>query len=336
MPKPRLHEFPYIDVDQTQTAVVICHRRADADAYCSAYVLASSLRALSKTLKVSVVSPEGPAASISRIREKFPIEIVKEDELTNAQLVLVADTGDAALLGKMVEELQRSKALKVFIDHHPLNLSIKTLADKLVIDEEASSTCEIVYAILKAAKYSLTEKMAQALLTGILTDSQNLGSAKCTTIRNVYELCELGASIEASRKLIFIQRDFSERIARLKGAQRMQVHVGGKWVYASSEVGSFHASVSEGLIKLGADIAFSFGGKNGLMKGSLRATQAFYNETRIHLGVDIAKGLAKSSGTGGGHPTAAALTLRRVDCNLEDEALGLLSNKLEVEFKEVG
>jgi len=97
-------------------------------------------------------------------------------------------------------------------------------------------------------------------------------------------------------------------MARLKAAQRMQLHDIGGWTVATSNVGSFQASAARALLGLGADVAVVAGRDKRRLRASMRATERFYRETSIHLGRDIALPLGEEfGGAGSGHPTAAGV-----------------------------
>ena len=67
------------------------------------------------------------------------------------------------------------------------------------------------------------------------------------------------------------------------------------------------------------------GGDEKESKASLRATQKFYAESKLHLGTDIA---GKLSDLGGGHPTAASLSVNVG----EDELAKMLMNAIEAKL----
>jgi nanoRNase/pAp phosphatase (c-di-AMP/oligoRNAs hydrolase) len=105
--------------------------------------------------------------------------------------------------------------------------------------------------------------------------------------------------------------DNSERIARLKSARRMNWESIGGWLVASTNVGSFHASVARSLIGLGAHLAIVGGEKEDRLTLSFRSTGEFFTETNFHLGRDLATILGETmNGAGGGHSTAAGATVQ--------------------------
>ena len=306
---------------------VVTHRLADVDAYCSAYAAAKLLKSLANS-NVKVVLPEGLNTIAEKVSEKFPLDIDSNPDFVKADLIAIVDTNNPLLLSQMMTEIVKSKARKVLIDHHPLAKNARRLADIMFVDTKASSASEIVYRLYKTNNVKMSKQVAQVLLVGIMADSQHLFLASSKTIEAVNDLCQFGASLEVARKVLTRERDPSEQIARLKAAQRTSVYSVNNFIVAFSRVGSFHASAARALLDLGADLAVVVGGDETKSKASLRATQKFYAESKLHLGTDIA---GKLSDAGGGHPTAASLSVNVS----EDELAKTLMNAIEAKLSKL-
>jgi nanoRNase/pAp phosphatase (c-di-AMP/oligoRNAs hydrolase) len=101
----------------------------------------------------------------------------------------------------------------------------------------------------------------------------------------------------------------SERIARLKAAERASVVMLGNWIVVTSQLGSYQSSAARAFLGLGAHVAFVAGEVKDKIRVNMRATEDFYEKTSAHLARDVAIPLGKLlGGVGGGHPTAAGLT----------------------------
>jgi len=287
-------------------AVLLGHRRSDVDAYCSAYALKRMLEA--EGCEAEFVSPEGIDRVAKAVQKRYWMDVKEGYEFGEEDLIVVLDTGRPELLGGLLEGLRESKATKVLIDHHPLSRGSEELFDRLLVDEKASSTCELVYGLMKEEGYEPDGELASVLLLGILTDTQNLANAGSETLLVVAELVKRGASVEELRKVIRLSKDRSEAIAKLKGAKRLKIYDVGGWLVCVTEVGSFHASVSKALLSLGCDLSVAIGRSDSGVRCSMRAAQEFVDETGIHLGHLASK---LSGGRGGGHRMAAALNSDR-------------------------
>jgi len=315
-------------------AIVICHRHADVDAYCSAYGVANIINKFKRDVHVSVVTPGGLSAPAKRVANKYPVHQNKNVNFDNIDLAVVVDTGHIALLGEYAKPFKEAKNMKVFLDHHPLNDSITDLANYVVVNEWATSTSELVADIFSAMKLTVSKAVAQVLLTGIIFDSQHLRLADHRTIKIVSKLCGRGASIRDSLEIGGVFRDRSERIARLKGIQRLSLFTLGDWVVGYTKIGSHQASVARAMIDLGADLAIAVGEDSGRSRCCLRATHPFHKITGIHLGSDVAQIIAESmGGIGGGHSTAASFSAGIIPEKVANNVLKIIEDLVGVEKK---
>ncbi|MGC8850395.1 MAG: DHH family phosphoesterase, partial [Candidatus Bathyarchaeia archaeon] len=115
-----------------------------------------------------------------------------------------------------------------------------------------------------------------------------------------------------SAEMLHMPAGLSEKIARLKAAQRCRIYRVKDWIVAVSNLSSYQASGARALIGLGADLAVVMGGKKGVYRVNLRAAESFVESTRIHLGRDLAGHLGVVfDGSGGGHNSAAGVVTRR-------------------------
>ena len=197
---------------------------------------------------------------------------------------------------------------RVFIDHHSPHPTITAIATSCIIDESVSSTCEIVHNIYRGFGVKPPANVARALLVGIAYDSRHFSLGTSQTLSSASQLLEIDGPLEDVLSLLSSDKSRSEKIARLKAAQRMELHDVQGWTIATSRLGSFQASAARALIRLGADVSIVAGKDKDELRASLRATDRFYRETGVHLGRDIVKALGEEfEGAGSGHPTAAGM-----------------------------
>ncbi len=334
--RPALAHFPFIQPDLLKRVVILTHRHADVDAYCAAYGVAYLLRRLRKGLRVTVVTPEGLSIPAQRVNLSYPVRLTQTTSFEDVDLTVVVDTGNPELLAGLREPLAEAKCLTVFLDHHSLISSVETVADYVLLDESATSTSEIIHNLLTVQNVPVTKAVAQVLLIGILADSRHLKLSTAHTVQSAANLCQRGASIGLAAEILSGIRDSSERIARLKGAQRVLLYRLGDWVVALTEVGSYQASVARGLVDLGADFAVAMGENKQEVRCCLRAAQQFYEVLGVHLGRDIAESVANHfGGVGGGHPTAAAFTVNADIESILKEILRLTAAATGVAVKQL-
>ncbi|NLM17683.1 MAG: bifunctional oligoribonuclease/PAP phosphatase NrnA [Candidatus Riflebacteria bacterium] len=84
-------------------------------------------------------------------------------------LGFLMETTDASRMGDRVRFFERA-AKTIHLDHH---VKVKGLADLNILDEKASSTCEILYHVLRATGKPMSKAAAEALYVGIVTDTGN-------------------------------------------------------------------------------------------------------------------------------------------------------------------
>jgi nanoRNase/pAp phosphatase (c-di-AMP/oligoRNAs hydrolase) len=291
---------------------VICHRNADADAYLSAFAISALIRAKARECSVVIVVPQGMTTLTTRLSRKFTHKLT-EDEPGDYDLYVAVDVGDTQLLEDWLGRMKESRGTKVLIDHHPLRN--ESLYGHAIVDENATSTGEVVYRLFRETHVELERTVAQALLEAIVFDSSHLAIAGDGGLRAVVGLLDAGADLSEARKDLRSDPDYGEVLARLKGAKRLSIYKLGDWVMATSKIGSFQAHVARSLIFLGADIAVVVGETDDETRVSMRSTQRFFESTGLHLGTQLAEKVGNAlGGHGGGHPTAASFS-----CDLEED-----------------
>lgn len=292
--------------------MVICHRNADADSYLSAYAISKLLRRLAPKCKVEIAAPGGLATLTSKLAETFPHRLAVEGTATY-DLYVAVDVGDAELLGEWRQEVEEAKVERILIDHHPLRT--RHAYDHVIVDEDATSAAEVVYGLFASLGIRMDRLTAQALLEGIMFDSSHLAIASEGALRAVVELFGRGADLQLARRQLRSEPDYGEVMAKLKGARRMKLFKLGNWVAATTKVGSYQAHVARSLVFMGADFASVGGTTDGETRVSMRSSQRFFDQTKIHLGTDVAAKIAPAlGGHGGGHGTAASFS-----CTQEEE-----------------
>jgi phosphoesterase RecJ-like protein len=325
--------FPFIDSEKLRHAAVVCHRNADADAFLSAYALTRLLQSVAPHCEVDIGTPGGVTVLTAKLAGVYQASTVEEGE-KDYDLYVAVDVGDAELLKGWLARMKASRAVKVLVDHHPLR--DREVYDHVVVHEGATSAAEVVYSLFEELGVKPDRMTAQALLEGILFDSQHLLIASEKALRAVVALMDRGADIEVARKALSSPPDYGEVVAKLKGTQRMKLFKLGDWVAAVTEVGSFQAQVARALIYLGADVAVVTGASEGETRASLRSGQRFFNATSVKLGTDVVENVtAKLGGRGGGHPTAASCTCSGTVADVQKACVDRVAELLSVQPHEL-
>jgi len=289
--------------------LLLCHKNADPDALGSAFALAQFLSThKSITCKIYAESLNKPAENLA-IRGK--IEILNEID-PNAGIVVILDANNLEQVGTVAtppfREILVEKPI-IIIDHHAPHGMGAQLTNNYFVLDDVSSTCEIIYRIFKYSATEILPDVAFALLTGIVYDTKHFILASKSTLEAAVNLLDHGADYQEILDVLRVPPPFSERMARLKSAQRMELKRIGNYLLVISQISAFEASAARSLVNLGADVAIVFTTKLGEFRISARCTKLFHTETGVHLGKIFEKAAEKNNGVGGGHRTAAGLNI---------------------------
>lgn len=312
----------------SENILILCHQNADPDALGSAYAVSQLILRKAPSKKVEIGAPEGVSRVARQVLQSLPLSITTSPNVNKADVILLVDTNTLVQLGELGELIKVSSKPLALIDHHAPHIETVERSILHIIDEEASSTCEIIYGLFEEADIELDRNVALALFLGIAYDTRHFIIAKSHTFRTVSKLLDSGLVAEEAMPLLISPLNVSERVARLKAAQRLQSLKLGEWIVTESRVGSYQSSAARGILALGADVAIVGGIRKGKLRISLRSTKKFFMESRVHLGHDIAAPLGKHiDGMGGGHGTAAGINGK----GSLDEALKTCMNLLKNE-----
>lgn len=262
--------------------------------------------------------------------DELGIMVLDDASIDDYELLLVCDTATLRQLEAWGDVVSSAETSKIFIDHHSPHPEVSNITSFHLVDEGASSTCEIVYTIYKKYGIAPSSTTARALMLGIIFDSKHLRLATSRTIQYISELLQVDGSMEKIFSLLVMKRGRPENIARLKAAQRMSLHMVGGWTIATSQLSSYQSSAARALIGLGGDVAIVAGRSKKALKASFRSSEGFHDESHVHLGRDLAMPLGEMfSGAGSGHPTAAGFNGEGDPKDFLKEALVLLTELLE-------
>jgi phosphoesterase RecJ-like protein len=303
----QIHEIvALIDKLDAKLIVLLCHHNADPDAICAAFAFSQLLERLRPKLEIEIAAAQGLSRLSKFMLKSLPVELTAQPRIEKADLIVLLDTNTIQQLDEWGERVKASNSPLIVIDHHASHPETERLATICVTNEEASSTCEIVYQFFKEAEVELTEVEAKALFLGIAFDTRHFVIATSTTLKIVADLINAGVNAQETLPLLSVPMEYSERTARLKAGRRVKLLRINDWLIALSHVSAYQASAARALIGLGAHVAIVAGQKGDALQVSLRSTRDFHKKTGIHLGRDIAKPLGEYlHGMGGGHSVSA-------------------------------
>ncbi len=244
--------------------------------------------------------------SLSFLQGDVELEPLRRETLdVEAQLVFV-DCADERRVGSEASALFAGRALLGNIDHH---ISNTEYASCNVVDSASAATCEIIAGLAYDFGWSIDAPTAQALLTGIMTDTGRFSYV--ATSSRVFELCarlvECGARPHVAAQSLYSNEPFSrlKLLQRFLGTLRTEfdgkLGVGKLSQQDFLDTGSSYEE-TEGFVDFtravrGAKVGLYLEERKTTVKASLRSESADYR-------VDL---IAKAFG-GGGHACAAAFS----------------------------
>lgn len=284
---------------KAKKAIIISHASPDPDSFAAAVAVRRAILAANKKAEVRIVMSGLPQTSLALA--KAAGERIEELFIGKVDLLVVVDTNSLP----DVEQFFQLAEKKVLIDHHEPKPDFSALFDAHYTEKKAS-TAELAYAIAKAMKVKIDSHLATILSAAIVTDSANFIAATHETFATLAEIMGKGGiSFATVLEAVSEPMGISEKIARLKGAERLKVERAGNCLIATSHVSSFEGSVARALVTLGADVSFVSAAKQGEARISARASSAIV-QRGLNLGKDVMPHVAAMlKGDAGGHPGAA-------------------------------
>ncbi len=158
----------------SQRVAILSHTNPDGDAIGSSLALQRALRTLDAGKDVRVVVPNDMPMTLRFLDPGRDVEVFMSSTkeytafLSAADLIIMVDFNDPKRLDAMSEALDRNIcATRILIDHH---LSPPSY-DLEFHTTQSSSTAFIVYSLLKAMGVEIEVGIAEALYTGMSTDT---------------------------------------------------------------------------------------------------------------------------------------------------------------------
>lgn len=186
-------------IDQAQHIGVTAHIRPDGDAIGSVLGLGLSLLAAGK--QVEMVLKDGVSNSF---RHLVGSELIKRSFSADCDLYIVVDCSDLKRTGGVLD----GKTVGIVIDHHITN---ENFAELNLVEPSSVATSAILAQKLPAWGYPITQDVARALMTGILSDSIGFRTSNTTSasLRIASDLMDLGANISELYNKALINRSFA-------------------------------------------------------------------------------------------------------------------------------
>ncbi len=182
---------------------IAAHVMPDGDCVGSQLALAHALRALGKRVTLSIDDRVPESLNfLTGFKEIAP------REPGNENVFVYIDGSDSKRYGKALNREKTGARPIILIDHHATN---EPFGDLNLVDRNAASTAEIVYDIIRALDVPISTTIAQALLTGIVTDTLGFRTTSTTpeTLEKAMMLVRCGGSIPEIIDRVYNRRSYN-------------------------------------------------------------------------------------------------------------------------------
>jgi phosphoesterase RecJ-like protein len=282
-------------IRNSRRIAIVSHIRPDGDAVGSVLGLGLSLIAAGK--EVQMIIEDGVPKSFLNLHGTDQIH---KQFVEPIDCSIVVDCSDLSRTGKVFLE---GFIPDINIDHHNTNLEFARVN---LVDSSATATTEILSKLLPAWDLTITLPVAEALLTGLITDTLGfrVSGLKPSTLRIAADLFEIGADLPILYTKALHNRSY--RAARYWGAGLSKLQLDDRllWTFLTLDdraAVNYPGRDDADLINIlqtieEADIFVIFvEQKNNRVKVSWRA----------RTGYDVSK-IARMFGGGGHKPAAGA------------------------------
>lgn len=195
--------------------VVVSHIYPDGDAVGSSLAMLRLLRAMGKRAVAFLPSPVPPVYRfLDRRGDLRAYRKNDEPRLAGADAVMILDSSTDDRLDALYEAIKRIRVPRVCIDHHPGN---SVTAELKLVDTGACSTCQMIYELYHACTQGIDKATAEALYTGIHTDTVSFNFLGTTARTHEIAADLLRRGVDAKQTWTHIYGNDSPRLMKLAG-----------------------------------------------------------------------------------------------------------------------
>lgn len=205
---------------KSKNVFLMAHKDLDLDALGSCIGLSTILSQKKKSCYI-IIDDKNHELGVEKVLRELEgcIKIIKSEDIEkylhptpNKNLLIILDTNKEELVQSkdVLKKIER----KLIIDHHDVSKSTIKNATA-IIDNEVSSTCEVITQLVEFYDVDLEPYYATVILSGIVLDTNNF-TLKTTaeTFYAAYYLTSLGAS--AKKVQYLLKQDIMEYTERQK------------------------------------------------------------------------------------------------------------------------
>jgi phosphoesterase RecJ-like protein len=282
--------------------LITSHTRPDGDAVGSLLGLGIALQEAGKT--VQMVLEDGVPGSLDHLKGS---EEIRKEAIAGYDISIVLDCSDLDRVGRVFE---KNTIPTINIDHHATNLNFAHIN---LVEMQEPATTVILTKLIRSMGYSISQPAANALLTGLITDTIGFRTTNITAeaMRIAADLMEQGANLPSLYKKALL--DMSFPAARFWGAGLSSLQLENRllWVTLTQtdrKAAGYHGKDDADLINFlssikDADVYVIF---------VEQPDQTVKVSWRAQAGYDVSQ-IAAHFGGGGHKPAAGAMISGQLD-----------------------
>ncbi len=219
-------------IKKSKKILINCHRRPDADSVSSALAMQNALRILN--IDSEIISPDQIPEGLKFLEGTEMIKTVdfRHFNFKAYDLFLILDSPSWDFItGDKASKVNKG-IYKILIDHH---IRRDKFTEFSLVEENVSSTSEILYLLFADWKLKLDQMTASALLSGIIGDTLcfKIPATTARTLTIASELIKLGANRQYIADNLFSRLKFD--LVKFMGEvlQRLEYDESGKFVWSA-------------------------------------------------------------------------------------------------------
>jgi len=287
-------------IKKSENIVLLPHDNMDGDAFCSCQALKILIEHFG--VKCTVLAEEECIKTLRFLGEKCLA--FSEDCEYSFDAAIAVDCADKGRFEKRKSVFENAK-YKAVIDHHKTNMGF---GDVDVINPDAAASCEIIFTLFKEYGVEITEKAANLIYCGMVTDTGGFRFTNTTadTLMAAAQLLKIGVDTEAINTNIFESKSFAQMGIEAETFQNANFYHGGKTAisFISKEMQEKYKVSDDEMNNLssilrcieGVKVSATLKERDGKIKISMRSKDT----------VDVSE-ICSNFG-GGGHARAAGAT----------------------------
>ena len=301
MPNQAVIDF----IEKYDKFIITAHETPDGDALGSEYAMLLALRKLGKTARILNADPAPQKFAFVDPGQEFEVLVRKEQipKDIGEYGMFILDVNDINNIGQ-VSTLILPRVKEYFIVEHHDSETVQL--SKNHIEQNASSTCEILYLLFREMNLEIDLPIAQALYMGILYDTGSFIYPKTTavTFKIAHDLVNLGVQPNQAYVSVYESNSISSLVLMSRVLATLELHYDN---HVAVQTMTQDLLREAGAIYEESDLLINI----PLRSGDVRVSVFFKENTegikrcslRSKGNIDVAA-IAQSLG-GGGHKTAA-------------------------------